>query len=53
LPTSYLTHLLATTTLLHTKLPLPEKVLLTTGSLLSMDIEAETFTREHPFEQPS
>jgi hypothetical protein len=23
------------------------------GSLLSMDIEAETFTREHPFEQPS
>jgi hypothetical protein len=24
-----------------------------TGSLLSMDIEAQTFTREHPFEQPS
>ena len=23
------------------------------GSLLSMDIEAQTFTREHPFEQPS
>jgi IS5 family transposase len=34
------------------KLRVDSMVVETTGSLLSMDIEAETFTREHPFEQP-